>query len=237
MSLSREARGLVDAARREAGGPTQQQRKRMRRAVMVAVGTGAVAGAAATSGTAAAAITTSSAVGVVAKVGIAAMMVALVGGGVALLSQSDEAPVLAPTAVTPVASAVLVAVASTQAEPLPVPEPIATTSASASVTPAVIAPSSAAHPVDSEKNGGLAEEVELVKAAQNAVAAGNHSEALVSLDRYAARFPKGMLGYEASALRAIALCGVGRKQEGRAIQKAMSESGSPLAARIEAACK
>jgi hypothetical protein len=211
----------------------------MRRAVMVAVGTGAVAGATATSGTAAAAIATSSAVGVVAKIGIAAVMIALVGCGVALLSQGDETPVAPPsTAVTPVASAAP-AVASAQAEPQSAPVPEPTVTASASPSPSVALRSSTPAAVASETNGGLAEELRLLQAGRAALAAGNHSEALVSLDRYAKSFPKGQLAYEGAVLRAVALCGVGRKEEGRAIFRAMSESasGSPLTARIDAACK
>jgi hypothetical protein len=238
MSLSREARGLVDAARREAGGPTQEQRTRMRRAVMVAVG--AVAGATATTGTAAAAIATAPAGGLMAKIGIGAVMVALVSGGVALLSRNDEAPVT-PRAATTASTSAASAVASAQpldqeAAPTAAP-PEATAITTPSAAPPVVMRSATSQAAASGKSDGLAEELVLVRTAQDALRAGNHSEALVSLDRYAKRIPKGQLGYEAAALRAIALCGVGRKQDGRAILKAMPESGSPMAARIDDACK
>lgn len=237
MSLSREARGLVDAARREAGGPTQEQRKRMRRGVMAAVGASAVAGATATSSTAAAAIATPAA-GIVAKVGIGALVVALVGGGVALFSRETAEPTPVATTASGVASPAPTVLATTQTVST-TPTAEASVSAVVSASATTVVRSSAAPVVGSATNGGLAEEVRLLTVARNAVASGSYAEGLVSLDQYAARFPKGQLGYEAGALRAIALCGAGRKSEGRALAAAIAESspGSPVSQRVTEACK
>jgi hypothetical protein len=236
MSLSREARGLVDAGRRETGGPSEEQRKRMRRAVMVAVGTSAV-GAATTSTAAAAA--TSSGLGVVAKMGIGAMVVAFVGGGVALVSQREEAPA-PPAAVTAqIATQAATAVASAPSKAMAVetavdPEPAASV-ITASASTVVRAPTAAS----TDASDDLAEEVRLLKTARSQLGSGSAGEALASLESYAARFPKGKLAPEARALRAMALCKSGRADEGRAIATAISESapGSPISERVLEACK
>jgi len=253
MSLSREARGLVEAARREKSGPSDEQRKRMRRAVLVAVGTGTVAGATATSTAAAAAVVTSSSLSVVGKVGIGLFALVVAGGGAALVVQRSpigtEASVPAHTAAPTAAFAT-----SAPAEPTSAPaEPtstapqlasaVATVSApeassqaptfiSASATKPTAEPSIASSALSSANrssaNGssadGLAEEVALLKAAQTALGSGRPSDALASLDQHVARFPKGALALEQRALRAMALCASGRSDEGRRISDALSTS-------------
>jgi hypothetical protein len=235
MSLSREARGLVDAARREAGGPNPDQRSRMRRVVMAAVSTGAVAGATATTGTAAAAIATGSSLGLVGKVGIGLAMIGLAGGGAVWVSQRGDAP--APAVSVAVTSAMAIPIVSARsASPAPeMPrEAIAIVSASASTTPRAepqrVAPAA---------NDDLAEELGFLRSARSALGAGNSSEALASLDQYVARFPNGKLGFEQRALRAMALCKAGRMEEGRALSGAIAEAspGSPLSERVAAACE
>ena len=235
MSLSREARGLVEAARREAGGTNPEQRKRMRRAVMAAVRTGAVAGATATSGTAAAAIVTGSGLGLAGKLGMGLAVIGLAGGGALWVSQRNEAP--SPVASVAIASVIVLPTApalpaSATAE-LP-REPVAAISASASATPRA-QPQQAA----SEASDDLAEELGLLKSARSALGAGNAGEALAALDQYVARFPEGKLGFEQRALRAMALCKAGRMDEGRALSAAIAEAspGSPLSERVAAACK
>lgn len=235
MSLSREARGLVDAARREAGGPNPEQRTRMRRAVMAAVSAGAIGGATATSGTAAAAIATSSGLGVIGKVGIGLAVIGVFGGSAVWVSQRNEAPSpVASVAVSSVVALPATSAESTSAVPELPPAVVAVTSASASAMvraePQQVAP---------EANDDLAEELGLLKSARSALGAGNASEALASLDQYVARFPKGKLGFEQRALRAMALCKAGRTDEGRAISAAIAEAspGSPLSERVAAACE
>jgi hypothetical protein len=85
----------------------------------------------------------------------------------------------------------------------------------------------------------LREELALIGAAQSSLGAGRNEAALASLEEHALRFPSGALSLERRALRALALCAGGRRDEGRAEAEAFvtRAAGSPLAERVASACR
>jgi hypothetical protein len=58
------------------------------------------------------------------------------------------------------------------------------------------------------------------------------------LDAHAREFSKGVLAHEREGLRVLALCKLGRLDEGRRLQQRFlsQHASSPLAARVRAAC-
>lgn len=82
-------------------------------------------------------------------------------------------------------------------------------------------------------------EVALLGEAQRALAAGQYSVALASLDKHAARFPRGALSSEREASRAIALCRSGALSRGQKLAQryVTQHASSPLCTRVRAACK
>ncbi|AKU99834.1 hypothetical protein AKJ09_06498 [Labilithrix luteola] len=63
--------------------------------------------------------------------------------------------------------------------------------------------------------GGIAEEVALVRAAQKSLRDGSPSDALVTLDSHAERFPRGALREERMTLQVLALCALGDLSKAR----------------------
>lgn len=85
---------------------------------------------------------------------------------------------------------------------------------------------------------GLAAEVALLRRAQGAIRAGDPDGALRHLAAHARRFPSGMMTEEREAARVVALCDAGRNDEARGVARRFlrERPGSPLAARVRAAC-
>lgn len=83
---------------------------------------------------------------------------------------------------------------------------------------------------------GLAEEVQALKAARDALASGQSARCLDAVNAYFAAFPKGHLSAEARYLRAEALFAGGRRDEARALAASMLAANpkSPYAARLRA---
>jgi hypothetical protein len=100
-------------------------------------------------------------------------------------------------------------------------------------------PSSASSVSSRSEAETLREELALVGAAQTSLGAGDPAAALAALDEHARRFPSGALSLERRALRALALCAAGRRDEGRAEAEAFAARapGTPLAERVAAACR
>ncbi len=244
MKLSREARGLVEAARRQGGGPTAAQRDRIRRAALVAMATGTVAGATATASSAAAAVATGSGLSLAGKLGVGLFALAVAGGGAALISRAstDSAAASPPAtshAVSPTAPAAPPTSAPAEARvPSVVASSEAPSTASGSREPARPALVPSLEPSVATADS-LAEETALLRAAQSALGSGRAAEALAALDQHQTRFPKGVLALEQRALRAMALCASGQTDAGRALSSALSASapGSPLAERVSTACR
>jgi len=97
--------------------------------------------------------------------------------------------------------------------------------------PAVITP---AKPI----KASIARETELLAMAQRALAAGRPGSALEALDRYAEECPTGRLYEEAIASRVVALCALGRVQDGKrwAEEFYRHYPNSPLMPRVRGAC-
>ena len=85
---------------------------------------------------------------------------------------------------------------------------------------------------------GLADETELLRAAQSALARGEAKHALALLDAGKRRFGTGILGEEREALHVLALCELGRRGKARAEADAFAAAhpSSPLLSRVHAAC-
>jgi len=81
-------------------------------------------------------------------------------------------------------------------------------------------------------------ELRLISAAQDALRRGDGNAALAALERHRSQHPTGALSVEREALRAEALCRVGRTTEGRALASKFSNRhpDSPLVQRLSKAC-
>jgi hypothetical protein len=82
-------------------------------------------------------------------------------------------------------------------------------------------------------------EVALIREALASLNANDAQRALELLDAYGLRYPLGAMGRERAGLRVLALCALGRVQEGRREQAAFLEAGSdsPLQNRVRRACE
>jgi hypothetical protein len=82
----------------------------------------------------------------------------------------------------------------------------------------------------------LKAETALIKKAHLALRGGEAERALSLLERHAREHPRGQLGEEREAARALALCRLGRKDEARRAAARFLAERSPLAERIKSAC-
>jgi len=91
---------------------------------------------------------------------------------------------------------------------------------------------------NAEKASTLELEVRLIKQTWAAIKAERFGVALQLVRRQARQFPDGVFRSEVEVAHAVALCGLGRVDEGRSVsQKFLAKNpGSPLAARIRKAC-
>lgn len=123
---------------------------------------------------------------------------------------------------------------NSESVPAPVQSAVPAQDQGASARPAPAAVRPEARPSGS----ALRDEVELLKQAQQAMAAGDNKRAVELLDSHAERFKSGALKGERLAARAIALCQAGRDEEARrAFAEFRSEApGSPLEGRVRSAC-
>ena len=82
-------------------------------------------------------------------------------------------------------------------------------------------------------------EIQLLSFAQGALRDRDYDRALSLLADHASRFPNGVLALERDAVRAITLCSSGRVATGRDAAEALAArvEGTPLASRVEGACK
>jgi hypothetical protein len=87
-------------------------------------------------------------------------------------------------------------------------------------------------------SSSLAEELELVSAAQTALDSGDGARALSLLRRHQRRFPAGALAEEREAGRVEALCALGRRAQAQHAAARFIERfpGSPRATRLRQAC-
>jgi hypothetical protein len=97
---------------------------------------------------------------------------------------------------------------------------------------------SAPSPEAVQTRDALAEELDDIRAAQDALNRGDATSALTALARHATRFPNGTLREERRGMRVTALCALGRRAEARAeAQLLLTENPrSPQAWRLRASC-
>lgn len=242
--LGPEARSILEAAR-GAEAPTRADRQRIKHAVLLRVATlGAV------STTAGGAV----AMSLAAKVTIAAVTVAVLGGGSATLLVRKERAAQPPVASARVPSRTLHAapnppVAAPEApavveEPRPkpvLPEVRRREVARPEVRPAepVSVPVTKITPAAVPALNSLDPELTVLRQAQEDLRAGLPAQALRRLSEYDRRFGKGALDQERRALEAIALCQVhpGAAAQAQAEDFLRAAPESPLAERVRSACK
>jgi hypothetical protein len=240
--LGPEARQILEGGR--AGDePTGEDRRRMRASVMRAIAAGGAIGAAS------AAAETSAAAGL--KVGaVSAWKVAaglflagaVAGAGAGAIGSRDDAPRPSTTAVASVRAAPVVPARRPQ-EPLASPPgeaPAPAPAPSAAVPqpapgPAPAAPRSSAAP-PSPPEDTLPAENQGLREAYGAMQGGDPARALALLDEQQAK--GSALREEREAARVLALCQLGRVDEGRAAAARFLQASprSPLADRVRNAC-
>lgn len=261
MTLSYDSRALLDAVK-GAHGPTPAQKLALKANIDAAIAAGAVASVSTTAG-----LSHATKLGFAGKVGLAALAVAVVGGGVAALlafraaeprlalqpavarveaapverevkeqgSAPDEerAPVSAPEVALPAPSLAKPHFGAARRRSLPgAPTAPAEVEAPAEVVEQpVIAPPTADEPSQ------LKAELEQLKRALAAVNAGQLDAALAALDGWEQRFPLGVMGVEAKAMRVDALCRAGRSDEASALAKQLtSQARNPAVAKLRSSC-
>jgi hypothetical protein len=237
--LSQRARALLDHAQ-FSDEPSEDDRLRVHRSVLLRVGGAAAITAALTagsSGTAAAAAPAAAGTtlfgSALLKIGAAVALVGGITSGAYFVSKSKSMP-------EPQPSAVIAAPAKPSA---PAPE-----------TPVVAADELATEPetesakvpakerstrVPTRKTStDLDAEVALLREADAALRRGDSKAALAALATHAHDFPRGALAQEREGVRAIALCRGGRLAEGIAKAQRFVNSApkSPLGTRIRSAC-
>jgi len=84
----------------------------------------------------------------------------------------------------------------------------------------------------------IVQETAILASVQRAIRRGNPSSALTALEQYRVQFPAGALQEEATASRIVALCGLGRTEEGQRLSADFLRRfpSSPLSAHVQAAC-
>jgi hypothetical protein len=84
----------------------------------------------------------------------------------------------------------------------------------------------------------VAEETSLLRSANDALRSADAALALTWLDRYARRYPRGLLAEEYAATHAVALCAAGRFDEGIAEAETFVKQypRSPLQGRVRSSC-
>jgi len=241
MSLSDEARRIVDDAR-AAYGPSDEDRARVGAMLPLHLAAAAGAATAASTGPSAAAAPAGFLAGKGVLIGLTALVVV---GGASLgywWSGSEARGPRAPSAV----SAVSTPAARTTTQPAsPSSTPTATVKTSAPQSPARASHSRstlAARAITakgvSDPGPDVAGEIALLNEAQRALASGQADRALQLLDRHARDFPRGGLTEERAAARIIALCALGRVTAAReeTAEFVRQSPESPLVDRVRAAC-
>lgn len=167
---------------------------------------------------------------------------ALALGGIALWlnGAAPPRPIISSPALAP--SAELAPGAPAPAASLEVTPPVAPipcVAAPAAKGPALKPPVASAKPPSSTPPTDPAEELTLVRSMQQALRAGNASQALTLAAEHARRFPSGALVEEREGVRAIAQCQLAAPEARAALLSAFTRrfGGSPYAARVKAACQ
>jgi rhodanese-related sulfurtransferase len=165
-----------------------------------------------------------------------AVVVAIVGGGLALFlarthatHESAGAPLVASTECAPMAAV----------PPPEVPAVVAAAPAPPASTVIAVRPATRAHEprvVDGDRS--VAAEVAILRRVSDALRAGDAKGALAGVDEHARRFPSGALAEERDMERIVALCALGRRSEAARATSQFSRAypSSSHEARIREAC-
>lgn len=162
--------------------------------------------------------------------------------GAGAVRPQNPAVLGAPRAVEPSASTALVSPPAPVVESAPAFDPVHDDGARvlspaakrvAASANAAAPSSSAAAPVSAED---LSLEIAGLRRAQHLLHGGNANAALAALDEVARDVPKGALGEERDATRALALCQLGRASDPRVTAFFARYPGSVHAARVQKAC-
>lgn len=253
--LSRDARRLIDASRPR-DRPPPGTRTRVKAAVDARVAAPALSGSA---------IVAKS--GVFAKVvavaalatGLGTIRDASTGApppsrAVAVVSTRTGAarPVSSARMVAPVALPVAPSVAPPTVEPearVRVAPAVAVLAPVRTSSPSAVRPVSRPRPVEREPvaseplasapdRTSIAEELQLLARAQDALRTNNPAVCLVRLRAYTRAFPEGALREEALGMQGIARCMVGDREGARAVERELRATSprSPLLARLQTSC-
>jgi len=233
MAMSDESRRVIDAVR-QAYGPSESDRARVRQRVVGQL-TGARAVTAATHASAAWLASTS------VKIVAFGMVICVVGAVVFARYAKQKTTVHAGLGSG--VSLQLSAAPARVAELAASAEPPVLASAAAVASDDSPAPGVSAHHAlkPTNPNGTTPDvqgEIALLSKAQRALSSGKPGHALQLLDEYARVYPKGTLRQEHDAARIIALCKLGEVSKARALANAFMRAApqSPLAERVRASC-
>jgi len=227
--LDQQARAIVEAGR-DADQPTAADRDRIKRAVLVQIAAGGAVASTAVAGT----------LSLGAKVGLAVVAVALVGGGaVGVLKVRSSHPAAvpsprpAPAAVTaPPAPRAAAIELSPQESPAAMDDKIRKAERPRKAAPSLGRGDKGA---DADQ---VSAEVEVLKRAREELRLGRPARALEALVEYDRRFGRGVLGEEREAMAAIAACQATPGPAARAGAEAFMRKApaSPLRERVREAC-
>lgn len=252
VELSPEARELVEAGR-TADGPSPLQRARSQERLVATLGAAAFVGAA-SKASATGALTAGVQGGTAVTGGTATAPAAALGAGKAagaLAGMTLQGKVVA--AVLAVGATVGLGVGAWPSDaprtPISTTQTRASTGADRGDSPAPAAPAAAEENAETPLEAvgieraqpvraSLREELELLGAAQAHLRRDDPQRALEALDLHRKRFPHGALRQESTAARAIALCRLGRVEEGQQLSRELSRRApsSPLVSRVRQAC-
>jgi hypothetical protein len=223
---------LLSAGR--AGSPPPGARERAIVAATAVVATTALASSSAAAGTGIVKSASTLSLRWLVVVGVAG--VGAVGVGVLHFAPRSENPVMVAPAPLPQAPPP-VQTAALAPPPMPVdPTEPSLPAPSAAPSSGPSAPASVNHAVSADAPAGSAmrDELSWLEGARAAIGSGNPAGALSLLDRYAARFPHGAMGPEATVLRIEALRDAGDRPAAERAAAAFlaAEPRSPYAARV-----
>jgi len=214
---------LLQLARNE--GPSTDGRRKILAAI-------AAAGTASLATQQAQAASTASKGMTVAKWGILAVAAVAIPTAIFLLRGADESPT-PPKATAPTE---LKAPTEAQATPSPGPEADAPAPLALEDLPTLpsVASATGSAPSSKQPQGSLADEVAQLQKAKLALKGGSPTQALAELVTYGQRFPRPMLGAEATVLRIEALSQTGDRARAKTLAEGFlaKNPNSPYAARL-----
>jgi hypothetical protein len=246
--LNDDARTLIERASRY-DGPSPDDRARVRRALVTAIGAGAALTSSTTAAGASAAAGATVATGGASIASLLGWMV--VGAGVGLATALPVAMLIDPPARASGARVEATAQPPKPAEPRAAtkPEGPGLQPDERSEKPAALDPPApgvrnrAIRPAPSAlveaRADDLARESRLLSEAQRELAAGRPQAALAALEHHETTFPRGALTPEREAARVLAACAAGHRLQARQLaqQFMAAHPTSPLRARVDAACR